>query len=122
MECSRLSLDPLESSCEDDVFSFFREAPPSLSAPPPPASPLPPLALSSGETSRPDLQVREQRPSVTMRFTDAPVVVITCYYCCYYLLKLLFLVVLLLVLLLLLLLTQVLTNLMKMVNVIIRSI
>ncbi|CAF94981.1 unnamed protein product, partial [Tetraodon nigroviridis] len=53
MECSRLSLDPLESSCEDQAFSFSREAPPPWLAPPPPASPLPPLTLRSG-TTHPD--------------------------------------------------------------------
>lgn len=62
MECSRLSLDPLESSCEDDMFSF-REAPPSscssLLGPPPPSSPLPQLDLGSGEgkMSLPDIPV-----------------------------------------------------------------
>ncbi|XP_029685962.1 TSC complex subunit 1a isoform X2 [Takifugu rubripes] len=55
MECSRLSLDPLESSCEDDMFSF-REAPPSCSSllgPPPPSSPLPQLCLGSGSPTYP---------------------------------------------------------------------
>ncbi|XP_060894167.1 TSC complex subunit 1a isoform X1 [Labrus mixtus] len=39
IECSRVSLDPLESSCEDDVYTSLRD-PPSFS------SPLPPLNLT----------------------------------------------------------------------------
>lgn len=48
MECSRLSLDPLESSCEDELDS-------SREAPPPPASPLPALTRYSGKDLTPDL-------------------------------------------------------------------
>ncbi|XP_069379266.1 TSC complex subunit 1a isoform X2 [Paralichthys olivaceus] len=48
IECSRVSLDPLESSCEDDSFSSLRDPPSSPSPRPPPlSSPLPPLDLTS---------------------------------------------------------------------------
>ncbi|XP_035021119.1 TSC complex subunit 1a isoform X1 [Hippoglossus stenolepis] len=47
IECSRVSLDPLESSCEDDSFSSLRDPPSSPSPRPPPlSSPLPPLDLT----------------------------------------------------------------------------
>ncbi|XP_062272844.1 TSC complex subunit 1a isoform X2 [Scomber scombrus] len=45
IECSRVSLDPLESSCEEDAYSSLRDLPPS-SPRPPPLSPLPHLDLT----------------------------------------------------------------------------
>ncbi|XP_049435663.1 TSC complex subunit 1a isoform X2 [Epinephelus fuscoguttatus] len=42
IECSRVSLDPLESSCEEDVYSSLRDPPPS-----PSPSPLPHLNVTS---------------------------------------------------------------------------
>ncbi|XP_034727885.1 TSC complex subunit 1a isoform X2 [Etheostoma cragini] len=36
IECSRVSLDPLESSCEEDIYSSLRDPPPSLSPSPSP--------------------------------------------------------------------------------------
>ncbi|XP_040010587.1 TSC complex subunit 1a isoform X2 [Xiphias gladius] len=50
IECSRLSLDPLESSCEEDIYSSLRDPPSSSSSPRPPplSSPLPLLDLTSG--------------------------------------------------------------------------
>ncbi|XP_047448252.1 TSC complex subunit 1a isoform X2 [Mugil cephalus] len=44
IECSRVSLDPLESSCEDDVYSSPTSSSPR---PPPLSSPLPYLNLTS---------------------------------------------------------------------------
>lgn len=84
MECSRLSLDPLESSCEDDMFSF-REAPPSSCSsslgPPPPSSPLPQLGLGSGEAKMsPDVSTNVPHLDVPVRilllFTRVPIVVV----------------------------------------------
>ncbi|XP_076586558.1 TSC complex subunit 1a isoform X1 [Chaetodon auriga] len=50
IECSRLSLDPLESSCEEETYSSLRDPPPSPSSsprPPPLSSPLPHLSVTS---------------------------------------------------------------------------
>ncbi|XP_026199200.1 TSC complex subunit 1a isoform X2 [Anabas testudineus] len=51
IECSRVSLDPLESSCEEDLYSSLKDPPssPSFSSPRPPplSSPLPHLDLTS---------------------------------------------------------------------------
>ncbi|XP_074526805.1 TSC complex subunit 1a [Halichoeres trimaculatus] len=46
IECSRVSLDPLESSCEEDIYTTLRDPPPSSPRPPPLSSPLPHLNLS----------------------------------------------------------------------------
>lgn len=46
LECSRVSLDPLESSCEDDTFSSLRDPPP------PPPSPSFPSSTSSSPAPR----------------------------------------------------------------------
>ncbi|XP_034547558.1 TSC complex subunit 1a [Notolabrus celidotus] len=46
IECSRVSLDPLESSCEEDVYPTLRDPPPSSPRPPTLSSPLPLLNLS----------------------------------------------------------------------------
>ncbi|XP_067430549.1 TSC complex subunit 1a isoform X2 [Thunnus thynnus] len=46
IECSRVSLDPLESSCEEDAFSSLKDLPPSSPRAPPPPSPLPHLDLT----------------------------------------------------------------------------
>ncbi|XP_044052066.1 TSC complex subunit 1a [Siniperca chuatsi] len=46
IECSRVSLDPLESSCEEDIYSSLRDPPPS-----PLPSPLPHLNLTSESVS-----------------------------------------------------------------------
>ncbi|XP_070759839.1 TSC complex subunit 1a [Enoplosus armatus] len=56
IECSRVSLDPLESSCEEDIYTFLRDPHPSLSPsssprPPPLSSPLPYLNLTSETVS-----------------------------------------------------------------------
>ncbi|XP_073322784.1 TSC complex subunit 1a isoform X2 [Pagrus major] len=54
IECSRVSLDPLESSCEEEIYSSLREPPPSPSpSPRPPSlcSPLPQLILPSESIS-----------------------------------------------------------------------
>ncbi|KAM7415494.1 hypothetical protein PAMA_017820 [Pampus argenteus] len=40
IECSRVSLDPLESSCEEDAYSSLRDPPSSSPRPPPLSSPL----------------------------------------------------------------------------------
>ncbi|XP_023254299.1 hamartin-like, partial [Seriola lalandi dorsalis] len=52
IECSRVSLDPLEASCEEDMYSSLRDPPSSSassSSPRPPrlSSPLPALDLTS---------------------------------------------------------------------------
>ncbi|KAI3372178.1 hypothetical protein L3Q82_007033 [Scortum barcoo] len=54
IECSRVSLDPLESSCEEEIYSSMRDAPRSPSSsprPPPLSSPLPHLNLTSETVS-----------------------------------------------------------------------
>ncbi|XP_030272748.1 hamartin-like isoform X2 [Sparus aurata] len=54
IECSRVSLDPLESSCEEEIYSSLREPPPSPSPSPRPpslSSPLPQLILPSESVS-----------------------------------------------------------------------
>uniref|UniRef100_UPI0037E721DF TSC complex subunit 1a n=1 Tax=Semicossyphus pulcher TaxID=241346 RepID=UPI0037E721DF len=55
IECSRVSLDPLESSCEEDVYSSLRDPPPSSpsSSPRPPSlsSPLPHLNFTPDTVS-----------------------------------------------------------------------
>ncbi|XP_071328477.1 TSC complex subunit 1a isoform X2 [Trachinotus anak] len=52
IECSRVSLDPLEASCEEDMYSSLRDPPSSTSSssprPPRLSSPLPLLDLTSG--------------------------------------------------------------------------
>lgn len=48
IECSRVSLDPLESSCEEDFYSSLKDPPSSSSLRPAPlSSPLPHLDLTS---------------------------------------------------------------------------
>ncbi|KAG7217720.1 hypothetical protein INR49_021207 [Caranx melampygus] len=42
IECSRVSLDPLEASCEEDLYSSLRDPPPSSSS----SSPRPPRLSS----------------------------------------------------------------------------
>ncbi|XP_036953762.1 TSC complex subunit 1a isoform X4 [Acanthopagrus latus] len=54
IECSRVSLDPLESSFEEEIYSSLREPPPSPSPSPGPpslSSPLPQLILPSESVS-----------------------------------------------------------------------
>ncbi|KAG7217708.1 hypothetical protein INR49_021209 [Caranx melampygus] len=55
IECSRVSLDPLEASCEEDLYSSLRDPPPSSSSssprPPRLSSPLPVLDLTPGPHS-----------------------------------------------------------------------
>ncbi|XP_041793617.1 LOW QUALITY PROTEIN: TSC complex subunit 1a [Chelmon rostratus] len=54
IECSRVSLDPLESSCEEEIYSSLRDPPPSPSSsprPPPLTSPLPHLSVTSESVS-----------------------------------------------------------------------
>ena len=52
IECSRVSLDPLESSCEDDSFSSLRD---------PPSSPRPPPSVLPPPPARPHLHRRRQQ-------------------------------------------------------------
>ncbi|KAG7214291.1 hypothetical protein INR49_023211 [Caranx melampygus] len=55
IECSRVSLDPLEASCEEDLYSSLRDPPSSSSSssprPPRLSSPLPVLDLTPGPHS-----------------------------------------------------------------------
>ncbi|XP_040897943.1 TSC complex subunit 1a isoform X2 [Toxotes jaculatrix] len=54
IECSRVSLDPLESSCEEDIYSSLRDPPSSSSSsprPPPQSFPQPVLDVTSSPHS-----------------------------------------------------------------------
>ncbi|XP_045890723.1 TSC complex subunit 1a isoform X1 [Micropterus dolomieu] len=80
IECSRVSLDPLESSCEEDIYSSLRDPPPSNSPsssprPPPHSSPLPYLNLtsesSSGSSVCPQLSARPPQLTLNNSYTQA---------------------------------------------------
>ncbi|KAM9360966.1 TSC complex subunit 1a [Symphorus nematophorus] len=67
IECSRVSLDPLESSCEEDAYPSLRDPPPSPSPspsprPPPLSSPLPHLNLTSETVSSSGASVCPPQP------------------------------------------------------------
>ncbi|CAJ1069561.1 TSC complex subunit 1a [Xyrichtys novacula] len=51
IECSRVSLDPLESSCEEEIYSSLRDPPPSSPRQPPLSSPLPHMNFSPESVS-----------------------------------------------------------------------